>query len=166
MDIHSQCYRLNCLETSSPSLLTSLLAFATSSKFDHVLASCTLATIRRLADLKTQRTACISTVELCRAHDLLTHMLKMLSKQWGFTFRITHLTHTTAMSFDPSAFFIILLYLIREEGIKDLVNQLGGSRFSWPLAVLLDLCWVTNGLPSGSSPVKKSKVCIQTRGPF
>lgn len=35
-----------------PSLLTRLLTFATSSKFDHVFASRTLATIRRLAHLK------------------------------------------------------------------------------------------------------------------
>lgn len=70
------------------------------------------------------------------------------------------------MSFGSSTFFIILLYLIREESIKDLVDQLGGGRFSWPLAVLLDLRRVANGLPSGSSPVKKNKVCIQRRGPF
>lgn len=35
-----------------PPLLTSLFIFATSSKFNHVLASCTLATIRRLANLE------------------------------------------------------------------------------------------------------------------
>lgn len=37
----------------SPSLPTSLFAFSTSSKFDHVFASCTLSTIRRLTNLST-----------------------------------------------------------------------------------------------------------------
>ena len=64
-----------------------------------------------------------------------------------------YLTDTTALSFG-SIFFIILLYLVREEGIKDPVDQLGGSRLGRPLAVLLYLCWVTNGLSSGSSPVR------------
>lgn len=35
----------------SPSLLTGLLAFPAASKFDHVLTSCTLATVRRLTNL-------------------------------------------------------------------------------------------------------------------
>ena len=58
------------------------------------------------------------------------------------------------MSFD-SSLFIVLLYLIRKEGIKDLIHHLGRGCFSWSLAVLLDLCWVTDGLSSGSSPINR-----------
>lgn len=38
-----------------PSLLTSLFTFSTSSKFNHVFASCTLATVRRLAHLMNRK---------------------------------------------------------------------------------------------------------------
>lgn len=79
----------------------------------------------------------------------------------GFKGLPTHLTDTTALPFDPCALFIILFYLIREEGIKDLVHQLSSSRFSWPLTVLLYLCRVTNGLSSSSSPVNRIKLVFK-----
>ncbi len=82
----------------------------------------------------------------------------------NITFISTHLTDTTALSFDPNTLFIILFYLIREEGIKDLVHQLGSGCFSRSLTVLLNLCWVTNGLSSGSSPVdRKKSLCSEER---
>lgn len=77
--------------------------------------------------------------------------------------RATHLTDATALPFDPRALFIILFYLIREEGIKDLVHQLGGGRLRRSLAVLLYLRWVTNGLSSGCSPVNRTKLVITER---
>lgn len=48
------------MQNNLPSLLTGLLTFATSSKFDHVFASCTLAAIGRLANLKTDKKKCAS----------------------------------------------------------------------------------------------------------
>lgn len=60
-------------------MLTGLLTFATSSKFDHVLASCTFAAIGRLANLKTERT-CTSVnrlqstqIEMYNRHSYLPH---------------------------------------------------------------------------------------------
>lgn len=67
----------------------------------------------------------------------------------------THLTDATALPLGRRALLVVLLDLIREEGIKDLVHQLGGGGFRRPLAVLLDLCRVANGLSSGGSPVKR-----------
>lgn len=97
-----------------------------------------------------------STVVFQRTHTHQTHVTVEL---------VTHLTDTTALSFGRTTLFIILLYLIREEGIKDLVDQRGSGRFSWSL-VLLDLCWVTNGLSSGSSPVNTIKFVFRGGGPF
>lgn len=79
----------------------------------------------------------------------------------GFHVITTHLTDTTALSFDPTTLFIILFNLIREEGVEDLVHQLGSGCFSWSLTVLLYLCWVTNGLSSGSSPVNRIKLLLR-----
>lgn len=59
------------------------------------------------------------------------------------------------MSFHPYHLFIVLLYLVREERIKDLANQFGCGRLGGTFTVLFYLCWVTNGLSSGSSPVKE-----------
>ena len=79
----------------------------------------------------------------------------------GLTSITTHLTDTTALSFGPHTLFIVLFYLIREEGIKDLVHQRGSGRFSRSLAVLFNLSWVTNGLSSGSSPVDRIKLVFR-----
>lgn len=73
-----------------------------------------------------------------------------------------HLTDSTALSFNATL-FVILFYLIREEGVKDLVDQLGSGGFSGSLAVLLYLCWVTNGLSSSSSPVSRTKLVFRVR---
>ena len=64
-----------------------------------------------------------------------------------------HLTDATALTFDAAPLYVILVDLIREEGVEDLVHQLGGGGFGGPFAVLLDLGGVSNGLSSGSSPV-------------
>lgn len=72
----------------------------------------------------------------------------------------THLTDTTALPFQR-ALFVILLYLIREEGIKDLVDQLCGGCFSWSLIVLFYLGWVTNSLSSGCPPANRIKRMIR-----
>lgn len=74
----------------------------------------------------------------------------------------TCLTDTTALSFHGT-FFIILLYLIREECIKDLVDQLCSGCFSWSLTIFFYLCWVTNSLSSGSPPVNRTKCMVKRR---
>lgn len=62
-----------------------------------------------------------------------------------------YLTDTTALPLD-SSLFTVLVNLIREECVKDLVDQFGGGGFSGTLEVLLNLCGMTYGLSSGRSP--------------
>lgn len=131
-------------EKDLPSLLTSLFAFATSSKFNHVLASCTLATIRRLADLRTDGSVC------SQWHDM---RVNMHSRHWRVV--TAHLADPTALPFDSRALFIILFYLIGEEGVEDLVHQLGSGCFRRSFTVLLYLCRVTNGLSSSRPPANR-----------
>lgn len=70
----------------------------------------------------------------------------------------SHLTNATAVSFHPHNLFVILLYLVREERVKDLTHQFGGGGLGGTLTVLFYLSWVTNGLSSGSSPVGERTV--------
>lgn len=73
---------------------------------------------------------------------------------------VSYLTDTTALAFD-SAILLILINLVREESIKDLVDQLGGSRSSGPsFAVLLNLGGMADGLSSSSSPMKGKKQVV------
>lgn len=136
----------------SPSLPTSLFAFSTSSKFDHVFASCTLSTIRRLTNLSTHTEKEFNMHKNYRGWTSTSDTVQI----------VTCLTDTTALSFH-GAFFIILLYLIREECIKDLVDQLCSGCFSWSLTIFFYLCWVTNSLSSGSPPVNRTKCMVRRR---
>lgn len=70
----------------------------------------------------------------------------------------THLADATALALGRRALLVVLLDLVGEEGVKDLVHQLGGGGFGRPLAVLLDLCRVANGLSPGGSPVKRRRL--------
>lgn len=56
------------------------------------------------------------------------------------------------MSLHTTSILIVLINLIREKGVKDLVDQFSCGGLSRPLAVLLNLGGMTNGLPSGCSP--------------
>lgn len=62
-----------------------------------------------------------------------------------------YLTDATALSLD-SSLLTVLVDLIREERVKDLVNQFGGGGSSGTLDLLLNLCGMTYGLSPGSSP--------------
>lgn len=64
----------------------------------------------------------------------------------------TYLTDTTPVSLHTTSILIVLVNLIREKRVKDLVDQFSGGGFSRPLAVLLNLGGMTNGLSSGCSP--------------
>lgn len=70
----------------------------------------------------------------------------------------THLADATSLPLHAAALLVVLVDLVRKEGVKDLVDQLGGGGFGGALAVLLDLGGMANGLPPGRSPGKeKSK---------
>lgn len=71
--------------------------------------------------------------------------------------KATHLADATALPLYAAALLVVLVNLVREEGVKDLVDQLGGGGFGGALAVLLNLGGVTDGLPSGGSPGKEEK---------
>lgn len=68
-----------------------------------------------------------------------------------------YLTDTTALPLD-SSILTVLVNLIREERVKDLVDQFGGGGFSGTLAVLLDLGGMTYGLSSGRSPEDQNTI--------
>lgn len=75
-----------------------------------------------------------------------------------------HLADAAALPFG-GALLVVLLELLREEGVENQVDQLRGGGFGGTLAVLLDLGGVTDGLPSGSSPGwrKKKKSHLRSR---